>query len=520
MKKVTALLLVLLLVLTTGCGSSTGTDTSTNAATEAGSAAATEAGSQETTVKDSITLVNSSPIPDYDPLNWYVATQSALFCNVYSTLADVVISDDLQLSCRPNLAKSWEQEDDLTWVFHLNEKAVYSNGDKVTAEHVKTCFERHMTNPYTMSYVAMIESVEVRDENTVVFHLNYAWPGIPNCWYMVAIYNVDLYDADKEGYIKNPVGSGPYNLTALDETEGTMTLTLKDDWWGDQKPVVKTVNVRTITDMSTLVIALQKGEVDCGSLEGSNYTLVKDDPNLESKETISQVPYQLLVNKNVEPLNNDKLREAISYAIDYNAIRNVTCSGYVSSKDSNIVFATLERDLPSGVRQYEYNPEKAKELIAESGLATPIDVGEIIGGNNNGSAEMIQQYLAAVGINAKVTSYESNTFVQMLMGGQFSLGITTGSGGQSAFENLRNFYGTGQPYNFNKFSNARVDEIISELQVTTDDAKIDELLTEALNIIVDENTNMNLGIPGRFVVYQKGWNIPPIWNGVDMIAVH
>lgn len=347
-------------------------------------------------VNDSITLVNDAAIPDYDPLNWYITSQSNLFANVYSTLVDVVVTDDLQIQCRPNLAKSWETEEDgLVWVFHLNENAVYSNGDKVTAEHVKSCFERHMTNPYTMNYVSMIDSIEVRDENTVAIRLAYAWPSVPNCWYMVAIYNVDLYDADKEGYIKSPVGSGPYELTELDETAGTLTLTRKDDWWGDEQPAIKTVNIRTITDPSTRVIALQSGEVDVCQLTGSNLRLVEGDQNLVMKQAISQVPVQLLINKNTAPFENDKLREAISYAIDYNAIRNATCSGYVSSKDSTIVYASLDMDIPEGVQTYTYDPEKAKQLVEESGLSTPIDIGEIIGGNNNGSAE-IQNQLEAV----------------------------------------------------------------------------------------------------------------------------
>lgn len=272
--------------------------------------------------RESITLANTAAIPDYDPMNWYLTSQSTLFTNVYSTLVDVISADDLSVVCRPNLAKSWETEDDgLVWVFHLNENAVYSDGSKVTADHVKTCFERQMTNPYTMSYVAMIDSIEVRDENTVAFRLSYKWPSVPNCWYMIAIYNVDLYDADKDSYIKNPVGSGPYTLTSLDETAGTMTMTLKDNWWGDEKPAIKTINVRTITDPSTLVIALQKGEIDVSSLMGSSLRLVEGDKNLVMKQSISVVPFQLLINANTEPLNNGKLREAISYAIDYNAIR-------------------------------------------------------------------------------------------------------------------------------------------------------------------------------------------------------
>lgn len=502
MKKCLALLLALVVLVMAGCASNN-------------DPAPVPEGARE-----SITLANTSTIPDYDPMNWYLTSQSTMFTNVYSTLVDVILEDDLSITCRPNLAKSWETEEDgLVWVFHLNENAVYSDGSKVTADHVKTCFERQMTNPYTMSYVAMIDSIEVRDENTVAFRLAYNWPSVPNCWYMIAIYNVDLYDADKDTYIKNPVGSGPYTLTSLDETAGTMTMTLKDNWWGDEKPAIKTINVRTITDPSTLVIALQNGEIDVASLTGSNLRLVEGDKNLVMKQSISIVPFQLLINANTEPLNNGKLREAISYAIDYDAIRNATCSGYASSKDSTIVFATPEMDIPAEVQQYSYDPDRARQLVEESGLPTPVDVGEIIGGTSNGSAEMVQQYLEAVGIQAKVTSYETNTMVQMLMSGQFGLGITTGAGGQSAFENLLNYYGTNQPYNFNKFSNAEVDAILEQMQYTSDAAETQALLTQALNIIVAQHTNLNLGVSAQYTVYRTGLEVPPIYNGVDMIRV-
>lgn len=501
MKKCLALLLALVVLVMAGCASNDPAPVPEGA-------------------RESITLANTSAIPDYDPMNWYLTSQSTLFTNVYSTLVDVILEDDLSITCRPNLAKSWETEEDgLVWVFHLNENAVYSDGSKVTADHVKTCFERQMTNPYTMSYVAMIDSIEVRDENTVAFRLAYNWPSVPNCWYMIAIYNVDLYDADKDTYIKNPVGSGPYTLTSLDETAGTMTMTLKDNWWGDEKPAIKTINVRTITDPSTLVIALQNGEIDVASLTGSNLRLVEGDKNLVMKQSISIVPFQLLINANTEPLNNGKLREAISYAIDYDAIRNATCSGYASSKDSTIVFATPEMDIPAEVQQYSYDPDRARQLVEESGLPTPVDVGEIIGGTSNGSAEMVQQYLEAVGIQAKVTSYETNTMVQMLMSGQFGLGITTGAGGQSAFENLLNYYGTNQPYNFNKFSNAEVDAILEQMQYTSDAAETQALLTQALNIIVAQHTNLNLGVSAQYTVYRTGLEVPPIYNGVDMIRV-
>lgn len=371
----------------------------------------------------------------------------------------------------------------------------------------------------TMSYVAMIDSIEVRDENTVAFRLAYPWASVPNCWYMIAIYNVDLYDADPEGYMMNPVGSGPYTLESLEEATGNYTLKLKDEWWGDEMPTIETVNVRVIPDQSTAIIALQSGTIDTYSVSGNNMLLIQDDPNISTKECISVVPNQLLLNPNVEPLNNPLIREAISYAIDYDAIRNATCSGFVSSKDSTIVFATPERDIPESVQGYTYDPDKARVLIAESGLTTPIDVGEIVGGNTNGSAEMVAQYLADVGINATITQYETNAAVQKYMEGSFSLAITTGSGGMSAAENLNNYYGSGQPYNFNRFSNERVDEIISEMMATDDDALTDELLAEALNIVVGEYTNFNLGVRAQYIAYNSKFEMPPTYNGIDLIRV-
>lgn len=504
MKRAVALILAVSMLALAACGSEAGT-------------AATPGTAEGNT---SITIGETMVVPDYDPANWYISTQSTLFSNVYSTLIDVISTDDLQLELRPNLAESWETEEDgMVWVFHLNPDAVYSNGDKVTAEHVKTCFERNMDNPYTMSYVAMIDSIEVRDENTVAFRLAYPWASVPNCWYMIAIYNVDLYDADPEGYMMNPVGSGPYTLESLEEATGNYTLKLKDEWWGDEMPTIETVNVRVIPDQSTAIIALQSGTIDTYSVSGNNMLLIQNDKNISTKECISVVPNQLLLNPNVEPLNNPLIREAISYAIDYDAIRNATCSGFVSSKDSTIVFATPERDIPEGVKGYTYDPDKARELIAETGLPTPIDVGEIVGGNTNGSAEMVAQYLADVGINATITQYETNAAVQKFMEGSFSLAITTGSGGMSAAENLNNYYGSGQPYNFNRFSNERVDEIISEMMATDDDALTDELLAEALNIVVGEYTNFNLGVRAQYIAYSSKFEMPPTYNGIDLIRV-
>lgn len=468
-----------------------------------------------------ITIANSTPIPDFSPVEWYMSDQSNIFQNVFSTLVDTVIHDDLTTEFRPNLAKSWDVENEgKTWVFHLNEKAVFANGDPVTADDVKRCFEYHNESPYTMSYVSMIESIDVRDEHTVAFNLTAPNASVPACWYMIAIFDADLFESNKDSFIENANGSGPYEITKMDKTTGDYTLTLKDNWWGDKKPAIKTVNIKTITDKSTLVIALQNGEIDVAPLNGTNYALVEKDDNIAKLESVSLVGYQLLMSSNNEILKEHKeLRQAIAYAIDYDAIRMVTTGGYVASKESTVRFATLDAELPEGIETYKYDVEKAKELIAATGLETPIDLGELLGGQN-GAAEMVQQYLAEIGVKVTPQNYENNEFMRKMMSGEFALGITTGVGNVSAAETMLNYYGTGMPYNFSKYSNPEVDALVATMMSTQDKAEYLDCLSKALKIVVEDCPAVDIGLPAQYVCTTKGLYVAPIWNGVDMIVAH
>lgn len=479
-------------------------------------------GEQEEQKRTDVVMAINSAINEFDPVNWYLGTQSQIFQNVYSTLIDIVVSDDQEVTLRPNLAKTWETEEDgKVWVFHLNPNAVYSNGDAVTAQRVKSCFERHLTNPYTMSYVSMVESFEVRDDHTFVIRLKSPWSSAPYCWYMVAIFHPELYDADKESYIKNPVGSGPYTLFKIDEVARSYELTLKENWWGDVKPAVQTVIIKTITDLNTMMVALETGEIDFApTVTGTYVDLLKSNPDITLKEGVSNVGWQVIINYGKSPLNNNKLRQAIGYALNYDALDRATTGGYISSKSTTVKFGTLDYHVPDELVKYYYNPDKAKQLIAETGLPTPIDVGTIIGGTSNGSAEIVQRCLDEVGIKAEIVQTESNAMAQALMSGDFDLGITTSPGYVSAGETLLGLYGTGQPFNFSHFSNERVDELINIAISTQDREQYEASVTEALEIIIDECPALGIGIPASYSAGNSKLYFTPIWSGLDLMVAH
>ena len=469
-----------------------------------------------------ITICNTAKVPDMNPVNWYISSQSTIFDNVYSTLIDVVVNDDLSVEVRGDLASSWETEEEgKVFVFHLNENAVYSNGDPVTADDVKNCFERHMTNPYTMSYVSMIESIDVRDEHTVAFNLTTPWASAPYCWYMVAIFHPALYDADPAGYALAPVASGPYELADVDEATDSFTLTLKQDWWGEVKPTIQTINARTIADISTMIISLQKGEIDFATVSGTNIALVMADNRLHMKENVSLVGTQLMFSANAETLQNKAVREAIAYAIDYNAVANVISGGFLSAKNSSIRFSTLDADIPESIaaQAFTYDPDRARQILADAGIATPYEVGPIYGGEN-GAAEMVQQYLSAVGLVTNIEALETNTRVQNFMTGNFTLGITSYPGYVSAAEPLLCCYGTGQTYNFMQYSNARMDELAAEMMSTQDADLYAADLEEALQLLVDDIPNISLGIGATYSVGSKDLSFMPTWSGLDMFTTH
>jgi len=488
--------------------------------TTTGSAVTTKA-EDTTPARDDLIICNPAVVNDLDPVNWYLGTQSNIFQNVYSTLVDVISKDATSVELRGNLASSWETENEgKTWVFHLNPNAVFSNGDAVTAAIVKNCFERHMTNPYTMSYVSMIESIDVRDEHTVAFNLLSPWASAPHCWYMVAIFHADLYDADKEGYCNAPVGSGPYELTDIDLAAGAFTLELKDEWWGEKKPTIKTVKIETITDTNTTIVALESGDIDFALASGTYLDTVMDIDRLTKKENVSIAGVQLFMNPEREALSNKLVRQAIAYAINYDLLTAAVTAGYASPLSTSVKFATLDYQVPAELVKYKYDPDMAKELLKQAGVTLPYNVGNIYGGTSNGAAEIVKQCLNEVGIEAEIVQLEGNTMAQAFMTGDYDIGITGSPGCVSAAEMLMTLYGSGQPYNFSRFSNARVDELIDVAMTTQDRAEYESAVTEALGIVVDECTAVGIGIASTYAVGNADLYFDPTWSCLDLIEAH
>lgn len=465
--------------------------------------------------RDDVTVWNSNAIDNYNPIDWYTTVQTPLFGNVYSSLVKIVYSEDGTAECVGDLAESWEYDESSTsWVFDLREDAMFTNGDPVTAEDVKFSFESVMASSYGNWKTVDIKSIEVRDEHTVAINTGEFSVRIPMVWEEVPVVDASAYQADQEGYIKEQIGSGPYKLDSLEEETGNFVLVRNDDYYGEA-PAIKTVNVKAIADNNSAVIALQNGEVDYMYVTGINYDLVLGDDRIETKQQPSGYGTWLLLNSSAEPLTNKYLRQAIGYAVNYDAMAGLSYGGHVAEKNPTLPYCAPADSFPEVLNRYHYDVEKAKELIAQSGLSTPIDLGELYGGAG-GKAELIQQNLAAVGINCEIVSLEPYAMVSAYIGGNYTIGIMGGIGGGQirAAGSLASNYSTGGGNNLEHYSDPQVDELIKKLDKTTDKAEYDKLTEEILNIIADAAPVYNLGTGAYYSAYTKGLKVPVCNTGL------
>lgn len=518
MKKLLSLLLALCMMLTllAGCGGNNANNSGSGNDKTPSNSSDTDGDSGK---RDDVTVWGNMMIDNYNPIDWQYEAQNNLFESVYSTLVKTQYKDDGSVELIGDLADSWETEEDgAVWVFHLNENAKFTNGEPVTAEDVKFSFEAYAASSYGSPRVSLVKSVEARDEHTVAINIGTYSARAPWCWHQVAIVEADAYQADKDAYIKEQIGSGPYKLESLDEASGNYTLVRNDDYYGTPA-IIKTVNVRVVADPSNAVIALQNGELDYMYISGTMYDLLSGDENIALKQQPSGYGNWLLLNSNVAPLDNKLLRQAIAYAVDYEAQWNLAFGGRMNEENTSVFFASVTDPLPEGVAKYTYDPEKAKELIAQSGLSTPIDIGDFYGGSG-GRAELIQQNLADVGIICQPVSLENFAMLEAYQKGNYSIGMMGGVGGGylTASDMLSSMYGTGSAYNLPHYSNPELDKMIAELDATQDKGEYDAKLKEILELIVEEVPGVCTGKGAFYSAYNKDLKVPTCNTGLVRFA--
>jgi ABC-type transport system substrate-binding protein len=288
----------------------------------------------------------------------------------------------------PALAESWEQTDPTTVRFNLRQNVTFSNGTPFNADLVKANIDAVIAPDATAwsAYYLMglIAAVNVIDENTVDITLT-----SPTTRLLNELTTVDMIDTSYADQATAPVGTGPFLFESFTARE-SVSLVANPDYWGDV-PKIDELVFRIIPDQSTRIAALEKGEVqmiDTVPFQSVEAVNSAPDTQVLSAETARLVFLAMDVNK--APLNNPTIRQAINYAIDKKTITETILQGSAAVPGGPC--APLIEDCLTD-QSYDFDPEKAKSLMAEAGYdGTPLQL--TIGTGRYPNDDLVGQALA------------------------------------------------------------------------------------------------------------------------------
>lgn len=263
------------------------------------------------------------------------------------------------MELEPWIAESFEQIDDFTVKIKINDAVTFSNGKKVDGIAVKKCLEALIQNHDRAPHDLKISSIQAENQFVIIKSAE-KMPALLN--YLSDPYGC-IIDVD-EGVKNNVVvGTGPYK--AVNVTDTQIDLVKNDNYWGEIKPKMDKITVKSITDGDTLTMAMQNGELDAvQGLPYSSLQLFQNDNFKISQVNTSRV-YQAAFNFKNPILQDLNVRKAISMAIDKENFTKILLNG-----NGSPAISPFPANLPFGDKNFNpipYDLDAAKQLLSDSG---------------------------------------------------------------------------------------------------------------------------------------------------------
>lgn len=462
---------------------------------------------------DSISL---DPIRETDGESFKVAR------NIYETLVQFGETDT---SIEPSLAKTWEISDNgLSYTFTLQEGVTFHDGTEFNALAVVKNFERWMNGsaadfPYYGDMFGgfkadenhLIERVTALDTYIVELQLKNPSAPILNNLAMVAfsMASPTVFEADADALQTNPVGTGPFIFKDWRRNEA-IYLEKNEDYWQEGLPKVTQVIYKTIPDNAARINSLVAGEIDIADGLSPN-----DGGRLEQEQGVSLVERPsfnvgfLGMTLTQEPFGDKKIREAVSYAIDREAIVASYFEGRGEVATNPMQPSAL--GYAENIKPYVYDKEKATQLLKESSYGgeeielwtMPIPRPYMPDGAK--VAEVIQKNLTDIGMKTKIITYEWPTYLEKTTNGEAQFFILGGTSDNGDPDNLLSlFFDKHGSLNKTRLDDKDIQGWLKEARETTHEEdrivlykKIQQRLREVMPLIPIVHATPILGVAER-----------------------
>lgn len=421
------------------------------------------------------------------------------------------------------IAKSWGWVDDTHLRFQLNENVHFNNGTELTAEDVAFTINRARTNDVNLSKVAgtltliadvkaiskyEVEIVTKEFSNELIYNL---------AAYPLSIVSKAAYEDpnNKEPWL---IGSGPYKFETW--KEGQYVSYVKDEnYWNKEKAgVAPRIEFRFLLEASQRAIALQNGEIDvCIDPPTTDLQFLAEDKNLTVHTQAGTRLFYMGFNVNAKPFDNQKLRQAISCAIDKEAIIDIVLDGrgkWQTTVLNRGAWSFLENDQVEG--GYAYDVERAKALLAEAGYKPgelTVSLTAATDDPYKTIAPIIQANLKEIGINVEIKSMDQATLKTECANGRQQMFLWRWNIGARVDETYRELFYTDFPTNYHQLKDSYVDMMADKVLTTKDPEDRLQASYELQNYFVELVPQVPLYVPDLVIAFTKNLKGAQLFGG-------
>lgn len=371
----------------------------------------------------------------------------------------------------PRLAESWKIIDDTTVELKLRKGVKFTNGEDFNAESAKYSVETMMTaNSYKTSS-AFLQGAEVVDEYTLRVIAKQPTALILTALAMGSFqYPMALHqELGVDAFAAAPIGTGPYILEEWNKGV-SLTMTANKDYWNGVADYT-TLDFQIIPDFDSQVAALESGQVDfVASLPLDTISQVKNSKvaNLATRPS-NRIYYATLTTLTESPLQNVKVRQALQYAVDVEEIIDTALDGHGTALQGQVLVQAFNGFNPK-LKATEYNPEKAKKLLAEAGYPDGFTIPLMYSQTNIPPVgELLAAQLAKVGVKTDQQLMESGAFLTKLVNkelqGIFYAGSLPAPDAGFMYDQFQS------DFRYSYYANPKIDQLLQDQRVTADPKK-------------------------------------------------
>lgn len=439
-----------------------------------------------------IIAIESSPTT-FDPR----LASSAYSQKINRLIYNGLIKFNENFDFEPDLAKEYEQIDDVTFRFKIRDDVYFHNGDKLTLDDIiytyQTIIDGTVASPDRTTF-SFIEELQPLDDNVLVIKLKEPFAPFLTALRKGIVCKKAAVELG-EDYGHSPVGTGAYEFVEF--KEDAFVLLKRNDRYFGFKPRLPFLEFKILKDDNVRVLQLIKGNVDLiqNAVPPVLLSMLAKRSDLNVQAEPSVVFDYIGMNLEDKILSNLKVRQALVYAINREEIIKYKWEGYATVAHS-LLFPE-HWAYGSDITQYDYNPKLAKELLDRAGLKKEdgkdfrfaLSYKTSTNKQRLDIANLIARQLEDVGIKVTVTPYEWGTFFRDIKTGNFQIYALSWIGVTEPDIYYSVYHSSELPpsgANRNRYVNKEIDRLTEEGRSTLNNAKRKEIYSKIQTIVSKE----------------------------------